>query len=179
MAGRHSELIHWTVSIVHSKYDESQYSVDFGNEYVGPVTAITRSRLKDDDLSIGVLMNPATSAGFRLGDESIGLSTEQIAAAEDRYNKDHSLDPADRANVTPGYALREQRDKREGLLLIYPISPYSRATTKDRKNLFDEPSGQPPVIGVGISLPVTQNNTSVPYVRGRAPRNSQLGTSNE
>lgn len=174
MAMRHSELTHWTVSIVHGQYDDKEFAVDFGNDYVGPVRAMTRSRLKSDELSIGVLMNPAKADNFRQGDESVGLSEEQVAAAEARYTADQTLAAPERASITPGYALREQRDKREGLLLIYPISPYSKATTQDRQDLFDDPEGKPPVIGVGISLPVTSNITSVPYVRGRSVQSSVL-----
>lgn len=174
MVNRHSELTHWTVSIVHSKYNPSAYSIDFGNEYLEPVTAITRSRLILDDMSIGVLMNPAKLGAFALGDESVGLTDEQIAAAEARYAADRALAP-DQRSITPGYALREQREKSEGLLLIYPISPFSKATTKDRVDLFTEPKNQPPVIGVGISLPLTQNTTSVPYIRGRSTQLAAAG----
>ncbi|WP_154605506.1 Z1 domain-containing protein [Arthrobacter sp. AQ5-05] len=167
MATNHAELINWTIAIVHGKYDATKYEIDFGNDFLGPITAMTRSRLKLDDLSIGVLMNPSTGEDFRAGDESIGLSGDQIAAAELAYKKDQSLDPAERSGITPGLALRSVRDVSEGLLLIYPISPYSTATTKNRQDLFDEPDGKPVVIGVGISLPPSQTITSVPYVRGR------------
>ncbi|MEY9775601.1 Z1 domain-containing protein [Arthrobacter sp. MW3 TE3886] len=170
MATRHSELTQWTVSVVHSQYHPEKYQVDFGNEFLGPVTAMTRSRLKSDDLSVGVLMSPAVAGNFRASDESVGLSDEQIAAAEAKFAEDQALASDEQAGITMGYALREQRDKTEGLLLIYPISPYSKGSSQNRQDLFDEPDGKPPVIGVGLSLPTTRNPTSVPYVRGRAAR---------
>lgn len=174
MALSHSELTNWTVSLVHGQYDSSKYKVDFDNDYVGPVTAITRSRLKTDDLSIGVLMNPASDGNFRAGDESVGLTEDQIAAAEAFYNEDKNLKQDERAGITPGLALRRQREKSEGLLLIYPISPYSKATTPNRKDLFVDPGNKPPVIGVGLSLPTTTSTTSVAYLRGRPGRSASL-----
>ncbi|MCO4273837.1 Z1 domain-containing protein [Pseudarthrobacter sp. HLT3-5] len=167
MAAEHSELTHWTVSVVHSQYDPEKYQVDFGSDFLRPVTAMTRSRLKSDDLSVGVLMSPAVAGNFRASDESVGLSNEQVAAAEATFIRDQALATEGQSGITMGYALREQRDNTEGLLLIYPISPLSRGTSQNRQDLFDEPNGKPPVIGVGISLPTTRNLTSVPYVRGR------------
>jgi hypothetical protein len=175
MAMGHSELTRWTVSIVHGQSEPTRHQVDFRNAHVGPVTAMTRSRLKSDDLSIGVLLNPAGAGNFRAGDESVGLSDEQVSAAEALYAKDQALAVDERAGVTPGLALRQQRDKTEGLLLLYPISPYSKASTPGRKDLFDNPEGKPTVIGVGLSLPATENTTSVTYMRGRQGRTANLG----
>ncbi len=71
----------------------------------------------------------------RSGDEEIGLTDEQLAVARIEALADTEL----RGRFPR--ALRRNRSARQGLLLLYPISPASRprADTQNRLPLFDDP----------------------------------------
>ncbi len=154
------ELRNWQVAIAgqRSMVDELG-GVDLGIQDGGDVNAISRSRLKDDPTSIGVLTSPARPDGpIRQGDEEIGLSKEQILAARQRF--------ADKEFERIRDALLAQRDQDEGLLVLYPISRYSKAeaSAAKRLNLFEDPAVGQTVIGVALAFPPSQSAATIEYV---------------
>ncbi|MDA8383813.1 MAG: Z1 domain-containing protein [Betaproteobacteria bacterium] len=110
---------------------------------------ISRSRLKGDPDSLGVITSP--------GDEAAGFDDEQVwrtqqYAAEEKVG----LNPA----------ARHMRDPAEGLLLIYPISRYSGGGLSDggaRRPLYDNPNDPlaKDVVGIAISFPRSQEDQGV------------------
>lgn len=164
-ADEHNELQRWWVSIrTRGQRDPALGTIDLGGA-VGDVNAISRSRLKNDRLSVGVLTNPARARGaMRTGDEELGLADAQIAAAraalaEDRYHR-------------YGTALRHQRGPNDGLLCVYPISPNSTAANDGRRNpsnrvdLFPDPDRARPVIGVAIVFPPSTSAATKTLIGG-------------
>lgn len=150
------ELIHWWVSIISlSQENEVLGVIDLGGS-IGHVNAISRSRLKLDRHSVGVLANPTNK--YNLGDDAIGLTQEQIKTA--RNNVENHLFQ----NLST--SLRHQRDPTEGLLCIYPISQYSASNRKDRVNLFDNAPEGVPVIGLAILFPPSASATTKSYIGG-------------
>ena len=125
----------------------------------GPVPSISRSRLKADDGSIGALVNPARKTAFGSADESLDLGPAQIKAAQDTAD----------TFPTRGHALRWQRPRTQGLLLLYPISPRSKpgANARNRVDLFDVPAGRPTVVGIALSFPPSGTGATVEYVAGK------------
>lgn len=159
-AERHGELTSWTVAVQCGLQQDPLLGVcDIGIQRLGPVPAIGRSRLKADARSIGALVSPARENNLGAADESVDLTAEQIARA------------AELADTFPtrGHALRWQRPRRDGLLLIYPISPASKAgpNAKNRNPLFDDPVGRPDVIGIALSFPPSDTGATVEYIAGR------------
>lgn len=159
-AERHGELTRWTVAVQCGlQRDPLLGECDMGVQRFGPVPAIGRSRLKADARSIGALVSPAREHNLGAADESIDLTAEQIGRA------------AQQADTFPtrGHALRWQRPRTNGLLLIYPISPKSKAGTnaKNRNPLFDDPGGRPAVIGIALSFPPSDTGATVEYIAGR------------
>jgi hypothetical protein len=108
-------------------------------------------------LSIGALVNPPSQANPGAGDETIDLTEEELA--------DAVVDPA----LKLGKAIRSRRLPGEGLLLLYPISPFSKARkdSEERLDLFDDPTGRPLVVGVALSFPKSNSPASVDYVVGK------------
>lgn len=160
-ANENNELIRWTVSVIErSRQDTSLGTIDIGSAN-GEVNAIGRSRLKIDSNSVGVLANPVPprwrSEGYA-GDESIGLTSEQINNAEDEYQNDQLS--------SFRLALRQQRDPAEGLLCIYPISQYSKAKSKNRSDLFNNPNEGVPVIGLAVLFPPSEKSSNWNWVGG-------------
>lgn len=76
-AERHDELVTWTVAVrCATKRDQLLGDVDLGIEDVGSVPAMSRSRLKADNGSIGVLTTSAKRNDLSIGDEAVDLTTD-------------------------------------------------------------------------------------------------------
>lgn len=122
---RTGELIRWRF-LVHAlaQPTDALGSENLGIVGVGPVGLISRSRLKSDPTSLGVITDP--------GDELYGLTPEDITDAQERA--------ALHEYPTLGKAYRSKRSPQEGLLVIYPISPNSAPgrRAKNRIPLFAE-----------------------------------------
>jgi len=157
---RQDELVEWCVSLCGRGHEELLGTEPALSVAGVPVNRISRTRLRSPPYSIGSLVNPATRGGEPgTGDEEVGLTPEQLAAAraEARETGDFPR------------ALRRQRDRREGLLLLYPISPYSRPRSNEgtRLPLFDNPERDGvTVLGVAIVFPVSDSAATVEYVLG-------------
>jgi hypothetical protein len=158
---RQNELVNWTVAVV----GQATSSVGTENlQIVGhpSVNTISRTKLRDRPHSIGVLTNPATTNNAPgSGDEEIGLSDTQILRA--------------RANATNGRygdlgtALRSERDRGEGLLLVYPISKRSspRQNSTQRIPLFENPDRDGcTVVGVALVFPQSDSAATIEYIVG-------------
>lgn len=110
---------------------------------------ISRSRLKGDPDSLGVITSP--------GDESAGFDDEQMKRMQ-RYAAEEKV------GLNP--AARYVRDPAEGLLLIYPISRYSRGGVSGggaRRPLYDNPNDPlaRDVVGIAISFPRSADDQGV------------------
>jgi hypothetical protein len=161
-AERHGELSNWSVSVQCAlRLNPDLGTCELAIVGGGPVPAINRSQLKADSLSVGALVSPAREDNLGAADESVDLTTDQIAAATTT------------ATTFPnrGHALRAQRPKTNGLLLVYPISPFSRpginAVGDNRRPLFPSPQGRPFVVGIALSFPPSETGATVEYVAGR------------
>ena len=136
-----------------------------------------RDRLGTEDL--GVMGNPnlpllersrklipSTSCGVITDkdDETHGLNTEQLRFAEQEWQA--GLHPS------RAHAFRAQRNRAEGLLLIYPISKYSQprrvasGRVQRRQALFEDPDRGATVVGYALSFPRSDSAATVEYVAG-------------
>jgi len=161
-ASRYNELTQWTVSVQCGLRENPPLGTcDLAIEGRGPVPAINRSLLASTGQSIGALVSPGREADLGAADEAVDLTREQIA---------HATESAD-TFPQKGYALRAQRAKSNGLLMIYPISPFSKpgenAVGNRRKRLFDQPQGRPFVIGLALSFPPSTTGATVEYLAGK------------
>lgn len=161
-ASRHSELTQWTVSVQCGLRENPALGrCDLRIEGRDPVPGINRSLLASTGQSIGALVSPGREADLGAADEAVDLTTEQIARATATADTFPQM----------GYALRAQRPKSNGLLMIYPISPNSRpgenAVGNRRTTLFDEPVGRPYVIGLALSFPPSTTGATVEYLAGK------------
>ena len=154
------ELTEWLVSV----RGRSTVEASLGTEPIltvngTAVNRIGRTRLKNAPHSIGSLVNPATLQGTPgSGDEEIGLSRNHLTAARRE------------AEVTGDFpdALRRQRDRTQGVLLLYPISPFSRPRSDEgnRLTLFADPASGVTVVGIALVFPVSQSPAAIEYVVG-------------
>jgi Z1 domain len=169
-AERYGELTNWTVAVrCGSSLDEELGGWDLGIDGVREIPAISRSRLKADNGSIGVLTNPSRVDDLAAGDEATDLTIEQLDAAA----------LAVKECPTVGHAIRWHRPRTNGLLMIYPISPYSKAkaaNVKNRVDLFEQPVGRPLIVGIAISFPPSDTGATVEYVAGKPSSHSIFAT---
>ena len=144
------ELTRWVVSI-RSRKDSSFGSEDLG--LAGRVNLISRTRVVNAVDNIGSLVNPVIKKK-RGGDEEIGLSDAQVDAALAACDRNPDLNYGD--------ALRMQRDPKEGVLLLYPISKSSRPRSdgESRLPLFEDENGGSTVIGIALSFPDSKSAAS-------------------
>jgi len=166
-ASQHAELTNWTVSVQCGlRTDSNLGTCELDITGAEPVPAISRSLLAGTAQSIGALVSPGRPDNPGAADESIDLTADQILHATQSLATFPKI----------GYALRAQRPKTNGLLMIYPISPYSRpgdnakkdkAGNDRRQPLFDRPDGRPGVIGIALSFPPSKTGATVEYVAGR------------
>lgn len=157
---RQEELIEWLVAMPGLAVSDARLGTEqqLSVRRV-PANRISRTRLRSKPYDIGTLVNPATLGNPpRSGDEEIGLTDEQLAAARASVDQTRSFP----------LALRQQRDPRQGLLLLYPISPASqpRTGTESRLPLFDNPSNVPTVVGIAIVFPASNSAATIEYVVG-------------
>jgi hypothetical protein len=160
--GKATELITWQVAVAtQARTVERLKTEDLHIEGVPTVNTISRTRLRHDLSSIGALTNPAQLVDYRRGDDEIGLTQESLVQARDEF--------ADGKYEFLRDALLAQRDPRQGLLVIYPISRYSapRGNTDKRTNLFDKPEEDgETVIGCGLAFPPSESAATVEYISG-------------
>lgn len=123
------ELLSWNVAVVGRTTDATLGEEHFGLDV--PIGRIMRSMEKDSPRSIGTLISPLSPA-FDKGDELIDFSDEMIAEA--KKLKEHE-------SLKAGDAARMVRSPKEGLLLIYPVSPNVTVSL-----------GAPPTRSLGESL---------------------------
>jgi hypothetical protein len=158
---KQDELVTWTVAVV----GVATKSLDTENLNITgyrAVNTIGRTRLSDRPHSIGVLTNPASANGAPgSGDEEIGLTDKQILRARANASSGRFRDL--------GSALRSERDRGEGLLLIYPISKDSspRPGSIKRIPLFENPARDGcTVIGVALVFPSSDSAATIEYIVG-------------
>lgn len=162
---RHNELIEWLIAMpCLSTPDEKLGTEPLLSVRGIPANRISRTRLRNKPYDIGTLVNPATLDGApRSGDEEIGLTDEQLAVARIEALADTEL----RGRFPR--ALRRNRSARQGLLLLYPISPASRprADTQNRLPLFDGPECEGvTVVGISLVFPSSDSAATIEYVVG-------------
>lgn len=154
------ELVEWVIAVPGLNAPDNVLGVEPLLSVRGiAANRISRTRLRSKPYDIGTLVNPATLTGTpRAGDEEIGLSDEQLVAARAG---------ADDAGSFPR-ALRRQRSTREGLLLLYPISPASRPRggTQSREPLFNDPATGLTVVGMALVFPASDSAATIEYVVG-------------
>ena len=96
------------------------------------------------------------------------MTDEQLATARAETNEVGSFPRA----------LRRQRSRRQGLLLLYPISPNSHPRSDDgnRIPLFEHPDRDGcTVLGIAMVFPVSDSAATIEYVVGSvgAPEDEQ------
>lgn len=155
---RLGELIRWRV-LVHglAQPTEALGREDLGIVGLGSIGLISRSRLKSDRTSLGVITDP--------GDELYGLTNEEIKDAQDRAALGEF--------PTRGKAYRSKRSPQEGLMILYPVSGNSGPSSSRAVNripLFDDGADRCTVLGYAVSFPFSNSPATVTYIQGPESR---------
>jgi hypothetical protein len=148
------ELVQWLVAVMgRGSVDDELGTIDLGIAGHGQVNLIERTKLRGTN-SLKAITSP--------GDQEIGLTPDQIQSAEHRRE----------GGITYPAALRAERDPREGVLLIYPISQRSGRKLRDqagqRGPIFDNALEGEDVIGLALILPNSNSAATRDYLVGRA-----------
>lgn len=154
----HGELTRWSVAVRGLKtHDPELGEADWGLP-AGPVPQINRSRRGEGD-SVGVITGS--------GDESVGLSPAEYSQAKALIEAAQAIGKTKSENS----ACREVRPATDGLLLLFPISRFSKGSGT-RRPLFENPNGPlaRDLVGLAISFPSSnQPQTVEAYMQGSVP----------
>ncbi|MGI5246639.1 Z1 domain-containing protein [Dactylosporangium sp. CA-139066] len=168
---KHHELTRWRVAVrARQSEDALLGSEDLRIAGHERVACISRARDGQSDSSIGTLVNPVSRKNPGAGDEDIGLTD---------VDRKWAAEMTEASDVSYPVALRHRRPATEGLLLLYPISKYSRPRETDappserkgppKQNLFENPDERGgTVIGMAISFPASESPATIRYVVGSA-----------
>lgn len=147
---RFNELVNWTIAIKGRTHPSSILKELVFNEELA-IPLISRTRLKSDRDSLGVITSP--------GDEASDLDEQQLAEIDgfvDSSGRPLGQNPAARALRAPT----------NGLLLIYPVSKYSGYDSKPARNrepIFENPDSPEceDIICLAISFPRSSNDLGI------------------
>lgn len=138
-----SELTKWNVGVLGRNVNEELGVESFGlNVKIG---RISRSLDNANTTSIGVLTTPLAD-GFSKGDELLDFTDEMLDEALE-YKKE---------GLTFAQAARSARDAQQGLLLIYPLSPFeikSPGVARDKKTLGEALGFADTIVGLAVVFP--------------------------
>jgi hypothetical protein len=138
-----AELTKWNVAVVGRNKKEELGEESFGLDI--NIGRISRSLDKGNATSIGTLITPL-SEDFIKGDELIDFTKPMLEDAE-AYRKE---------GFTAGEAARNARDPDQGLLLIYPLSPFEITPTvpeEGRKALGVALNFTETIVGIAVVFP--------------------------
>lgn len=149
------ELTQWRVllscgSEAMASRDGGNYSDDLGLEGQRQIPLVSRSRMKNDPSSLGVITDPS--------DERHGIPGGQL------FVIDHDFEQGDLFSRADAY--RRARPAKEGLLIVYPISAFSKPgrNAKNRRQLYDNPASAGTLVGFALSFPASSNAATIEYV---------------
>lgn len=128
---------------------------------------ISRTLKANSSNAIGALITPSTKdKAPYMGDDEIGLSLDAIEWA--RENAISSSEMSSEQDETFADLLRVKRDKDEGVLLLYPISPYSRPRNESssRQKLYENPDEWGTILGICLIFPASDSAATIEYVVG-------------
>ena len=144
------ELTSWSVGVVGREPTPELGVENFNLELT--VGRLNRSLDEGSKRSIGTLINPLSLNLNRLrGDEILDFTPEQVEKA---------LEYKTENNCSPTQATRAVRSKSNGLILIYPISPFSKpegsrepSATTLGEAIFGDPECSTTLIGLSVVFP--------------------------
>jgi hypothetical protein len=153
------ELMEWTVQLVSSDLAKAKEK-SICDLQVGLIKRAPHpEQQRENQFSISKIINPS--------DESIDLTTEQqklaleltVAKWQQSSNPRKSPTAPNRPN---GAEARQLRNKRNGLLLLYPLDPQPLIEPADSR-LKALPDTTSPIIGIAISFPKSDTAKEITY----------------
>lgn len=135
-----NELTSWTVALISKS---ASGDVDMGGVLVDPI--IRELRESEDKLSIRRLVSPV--------DEMIDFDNPRKEEALQKTIDNWKQNPGRRKkqpSMPSGIVIREMRNPKNGLLLLYPIKPA-------------EDGGSDPLMGFAVSFPCGETPTTIEY----------------
>jgi Z1 domain len=139
------ELQHWTVALVSNNATEAKRQM--ADHQIG---LIRRQRQQDEAYRIRRLVSPR--------DEAVDLTKAQYDRALKETQDAWKINPGrSKRNEPPelpsGPMIRQQRDAKRGLLLIYPLDPTEIGRAGGR-----------PIMGIALSFPKSPSAAAIEYV---------------
>jgi len=144
LQNKQNELVSWAVALISKTKAENSYTIAALEVGLTQRENIADSSLPEYRLSKSRLLNPPDE----MLDFPIPMQEEIITITKERRRD--AGKPENKSRTPDGKVIREKRNPRNGLLLLYPLDPKAI-------------NGEVPVIGFGISFPNSNSARSVEY----------------
>jgi hypothetical protein len=141
---KQNELVSWTVALISKSRAENSYTIARLEVGLTKRENTADSSLPEYRLSKSRLLNPPDE----MLDFSPSIQEEIISITKERRKE--AGKPESKSRTPDGKVIREKRNPRNGLLLLYPLDP-------------EVINAEIPVIGFGISFPSSNSAKSVQY----------------
>lgn len=141
---KHNELISWTIALISKNKAENKYLIAGLEVGLTQRENVADPSLPEYRLSKSRLLNPPDE----MLDFSPSVQEEIIGITKER--RQEAGKPESKSKTPDGKVIREKRNSRNGLLLLYPLDPKAI-------------NSEIPVIGFGISFPSSNSAKSVEY----------------
>jgi hypothetical protein len=141
---KQNELASWTIALISKSKAENKYTIAELEVGLTKRENVADPSLPEYRLSKSRLLNPPDE----MLDFSASVQEEIISITKER--RQEAGKPESKSKTPDGKVIREKRNPRNGLLLLYPLDPKAI-------------SSEIPVIGFGISFPSSNSAKSVEY----------------
>jgi len=141
---KQNELVSWTIALISKNEAENKHTIAGLEVGLTQRKNVADSSLPEYRLPKSRLLNPA--------DEMLDFSPpvqEEIITIT-KWRRQEAGKPESKSKTPDGKVIREKRNPRNGLLLLYPLDPKAINT-------------EIPVVGFGISFPSSNSAKSVEY----------------
>lgn len=158
---RHSNLTDWTVVLINNSTasDENKAKITINGTEIS-VGLTDRTNISNSGIDYEI-----ANANILSGEhEMIDLSDPQINSAFRKTEQDWlDLKKEEKPSKPSPYRIKESRDSKNGLLLIYPLNPNCQHRIPNSKEKPRKVISDVPVIGIAISFPKIENDEKIEY----------------
>lgn len=158
---RHGNLVDWTIVLINNSTASNKDRVKIAVDGIETSVGLTdRTNISGNELDYEI-----TKANILSGEhEMIDLSNLQIENALRKTEADWEKLERDKKPQRPSpYRIKESRDSKNGLLLIYPLNPDCQFKDPKTKEKYKKRISNVPIIGIAISFPEIENDEKIEY----------------
>lgn len=154
---KHGNLINWTICLIHNSTASKENTININGLDVG---LTSRTNISQDGFDYEL-----TKANIISGEhEFVDLDDDEIAKALRRTSEDWiKLKKVELPTRPSTNRIKQIRNKKNGLLLIYLLNPNCEHLVLPEKTRYNKIISEVPIIGIAISIPENEDDEKIEY----------------